>query len=73
MYLSNGLQVLSVRIPAIESSKVGKNIFFYDSQDPKNIADAVVSITSDNKINPRILLNDLNNEFIEDLKLFLEA
>lgn len=40
-YLSNGLSVVSIRIPAIETSPVGKCVMFYDEQNPIAIANAI--------------------------------
>lgn len=41
-YLANGLSVVSIRIPAIETSYVGKYITYYDEQTPAQIADAIM-------------------------------
>lgn len=41
-YLANGLSVVSIRIPAVETSSVGKYITYYDEQTPAQIADAIM-------------------------------
>lgn len=41
VYLSNGLKVVSIRIPAIEQSAVADCLFFYDEQTPQKIAEAI--------------------------------
>ena len=43
-YLANGLDVLSVRIPAVETSPVGDFVHYYDNQTPQEIAAAVMKI-----------------------------
>lgn len=43
VYLSNGLKVVSIRIPAIEQSAVADSIFFYDEQKAERIARAIES------------------------------
>lgn len=47
-YLSNGLQVVSIRIPAIENSAVGKKLNFYDEQSPEEIARAILAVNNNN-------------------------
>ena len=42
-YLANGLSVVSIRIPAIETSSVGKYVTYYDEQTPSQIADAIMN------------------------------
>ena len=41
-YMSAGLAVVSINIPSIEGSKVGKYICFYDSQIPEEIAKSIM-------------------------------
>lgn len=43
-YMSNGLRVVSVRIPAIEQSAVGDYMYYYDKQTPKEIAKAIMQV-----------------------------
>ena len=43
--MSNGLQVVSIRIEAIEHSAIGAEIHYYTEQTPQRIAEAVVSAT----------------------------
>lgn len=40
-YLANGLSVVSVRIPAVEQSEVGRLVSYYDIQTPQEIAKAI--------------------------------
>ena len=44
MYMSNGLPVVSVRIPAVATSRVGEYIYYYDTPTPQNIAEAIRSV-----------------------------
>ena len=43
-YMANGLRVVSVRIPVVEESGIGKCVCYYDEQTPENIAKAIKSI-----------------------------
>lgn len=42
--MANGLRVVSVRIPVVEESGIGKCVYYYDEQTPENIAKAIKSI-----------------------------
>ncbi len=44
-YLANGLQVVSIDIPAISKSKLAPAIKFYTQQNPQEIANAIKSVT----------------------------
>ncbi len=43
-YMANGLKVVSVRIPAIETSAIGTHISYYEEQTPRKIAEAIKNI-----------------------------
>lgn len=43
-YLANGLQVVSIDIPAISDSKLHNAITFYTEQSPEKIAEAILSV-----------------------------
>lgn len=73
MYMSNGLRVVSVRIPAIETSAVGEYIYFYDHQDPREVADAIRSVTFDDGYNSRTHLDILHKDFVVQLKKILNG
>ena len=72
VYMSNGLQVVSVRIPVVENSPIGKSIHFYDNQDAKSIADAILSVKVDEENNGREIVKKLNSEFVQGLKKLIE-
>lgn len=67
-YLANGLDVLSVRIPAVETCPVGEYIFYYDNPEPEAIADAVKSIDINKSIDKTKLLEKLDSELLNKLK-----
>lgn len=70
-YLSNGLRVVSVRIQALEESKVGDFLYFYDGNDPKKIAETIKSINFDEAYDSRELISQLDKEFTDNLKKIL--
>lgn len=71
-YLSNGLRVVSVRIKAIEVSKVSDLMYFYDGNSPQAVADAVKSIDFTDEYDSRSVLRDLDTAFIADCRELTE-
>ena len=71
-YLSNGLRVVSIRIPAIEDSDVGDKLFYYDEQTPKQIADAILSVDMAQAYDSRSDIVDLSNKFQNELMLMMK-
>lgn len=69
-YLSNGLRVVSVRIKAIETSKVADLMYFYDGDSPKAVAEAMKSIDFSDGYDSRKCLSDLDEMFVNDCKQF---
>ena len=69
-YLSNGLKVVSIRIPAIEQSNVGAFLFYYDRQTPEAFAKAIEAAARDMSSNGQVIVKNLDEEFkkrFEDL------
>lgn len=71
MYMSNGLRVVSVRIPAVETSAVGDRIYYYDGQNAEEIAQVIRSVSLDDGYDSREHLKTLHTEFVEQLKNLL--
>lgn len=65
-YLSNGLAVVSIRIPAIENSKVGRYLNYYSEQSPTEIAKAIMSV--DVSKDYRSVIMRLSEEYENDLE-----
>lgn len=72
VYLANGLRVLSVRIPAVEQSAVGDILYYYDKQEPEEIAKAIMGISIDESYDSRALLKQLDMECVDNLKQLME-
>lgn len=70
-YLSNGLKVVTVDIPAIRRSGVGSHLFYYPQQTPQAIADAILHAHEASNYDGRALLRQLDKKFTEDLKDFI--
>lgn len=66
-YMANGLRVVSIKIPAIESSEISDYIYYYNKQDPKEIANAIMNINLDDKYDSRLIIKKLNKDFVKKL------
>lgn len=66
-YLSNGLRVVSVRIKAIETSKVADLIYFYNGDNPKDVASAVKSINFTDDYDSCKEVEKLGSEFEHEI------
>lgn len=71
-YMSNGLRVVSVKIPAIEKSAVGDDIYYYNEQAPCEIAKAIMSVDLNDGVDTRKKINELDRQFKKELKELLE-
>ena len=72
-YMANGLRVVSVRIPLVEESGIGKCVYYYDEQTPENIAKAIKSIDFSEEYDSRKTIGVLDKAFICDLKTMLKG
>ena len=71
-YMANGLRVVSVNIPAILNSDIGKDLYYYDNPEPQEIAKAIMNIDINDDYNGREKIKELDEKFKEDLKELLE-
>lgn len=71
-YMSNGLKVVSINIPVIKNAKVGKCIYFYNNQNPKEIALTIQNAVNDNsKEDVTKELSRIDSECLQELKQLL--
>ena len=71
-YMSNGLRVVSIRIPAIENSAVGRYMKFYDIQDPNEIVKTIMSVNLQDRNEMRGVLRDSDSVFRERIQRYFE-
>ena len=71
-YMSNGLRVVSTRIPAIEGSAIGKYMYYYDKQTPEEIAKAIMAVDLNDDYNGRQVISKLDAEFSYDIAKLME-
>lgn len=70
-YMANGLRVVTVRIPAVESSAVGECVYYYDHQDSESIANAIMNIDMYDGYDGKSTIKKLNDIFLESLQKLL--
>ncbi len=66
-YLANGLQVITVKIPVIEASKVGNAVYYYNESNPKAVAEAIMKININSALDTRKLVCQLDKDFRKEL------
>ena len=66
-YMANGLQVVSIRIPAIETSAIGNSVTYYDEQTPTSIANAIMKVDLSNVKDNREIIKELDNRFKNEI------
>lgn len=66
-YMANGLRVVTIRVPAIETSSVGQYMYYYNSNNPKELADAIKLVDLNKEYDSRKILNELKTQFIKDI------
>lgn len=70
-YMSNGLRVVSIKIPVIENSRVGKYLTYYERQTPEEIANAIMSVNINDDYSARKIIEELDSSFFVQLKKLL--
>lgn len=73
VYLANGLKVVSIRIPVVESCEVVDEISFYDIQSPERIAEAIQRVKLDPAETASMLLGKVDSDFLKSLEVLLNA
>lgn len=68
VYLSNGLYVVSIRIPAISKSTIASAINFYEEQTPQKIAEAIMRVRIDKSFSPKSLLEQNDRWFCDNIQ-----
>lgn len=72
IYLGNGLQVVSIRIPAIEKSAVSHVLHYYDEQTPEKIAEAIMKVDLTASFDGHAILKQLDISFRDQIQDILQ-
>lgn len=70
-YMSNGLNVVSIRIPVVECSKIGEYVYYYDNQTPEDIAKAILSVEIRERKNFEVI-GFLDEDFTKEFNKFIQ-
>ena len=69
--MANGLKVVSIRIPAVETSNIGKYMYYYDEQDPEKVAKAILAVPAHSLYDERQTIRILDDKFQESISSLL--
>lgn len=72
-YMSNGLEVVSIAIPAITQSAVGEHIYYYKTPTAKAIAETIIDIPIVSHKDTRKIVQNLSMQFEIDILSLLET
>lgn len=72
-YMANGLRVVTIRIKSIETSAIGDKVFYYDKQNSKDIANAIISIDFNESYDSRKIIRKLDEKFVEEIGALLKV
>ena len=72
-YMAHGLRIVSVRIPAIETSAVGPYVYFYNGKSPREIAEEIMKVDLSDSYDARGILMQLDREFCASLKRIIRG
>lgn len=70
-YMANGVRVVSIRIPVVESSDVGPYMYYYEHQIPEEIAKTIMSVNVYDKYVGRKVISELDIKFCHELEKIL--
>lgn len=71
-YLTNGLQVVSIRIRSLETSTVNCLLTYYNENTPQDIAKAITRVKTNDEYNSRHKIIQLDETFCEDIRKILD-
>ena len=71
-YMANGLRVVSVKIQTLEASAINDYLYYYESDNPQKIAEAVKNVNLNDKYDSREIISELDIHFTQNIKILLE-
>lgn len=66
-YMSNGLRVVSVDIPAIKASDIGEFMYYYEKQSPRELARVIEKVDFNDNYDSREIISNLDKKFMKEL------
>lgn len=71
-YMANGLTIVSSNIRCVKNSVLGNYMHFFKTNSSKEMADVILSIDLNNKINSRKIIEELDVQFTIKMKKLLK-
>lgn len=71
-YMTNGLYVVSARVEPVEKSQIGKYMYYYDGNNPKEIARSIQSVDTSKPSNSREVVVNVEKDYYSSLKSLLK-
>lgn len=71
-YMANGLRVVSIRIKALEKAEISDLLYYYDKDDPREVANAIKNIDLSDRYNSREKIRALDSKFKQEIKKLME-
>lgn len=72
-YMANGLRVVSIKIKALETSAVNELLYYYNEDNPEEIAKAIQSVNVLDNYDSRAKISELDEQFNQDIKKLLRG
>ena len=72
-FFANGLRVVAGRCENFERSKVGDMLYYYEGNDPKNIAEAIKNIDFNKDYDGRKRIEELRKAFAEEIEQLISV
>lgn len=72
-YMANGLRVVSIKIKALETSGVHELLYYYNEDNPEEIAKAIQSVKVLDNYDSRVKISELDKQFKQDIKKLLRG
>lgn len=66
-YMSNGLRVVSAKIPVVAESKINEYVYYYEKQTPEEIAKTIQNIDLSGVSISKEVIKSLDEAFIEEI------
>lgn len=71
-YMANGLNVVSIKIPVVETSEIAEYVYFYDEYKPEKLAKTISSIDINNAKSSKKIIRMLDLKFKEEINKLID-
>jgi len=71
--MANGLRVVSIKIPAIQTSDIGNKLYYYEKQTAEEIAKTIMDIDLNDDYDGRKIVGSLDEKFSAEINELLKT